>query len=452
MSSLPPSLRSALSAAKVTKTVVVEPNGLARLGKIFSGHFPGRRAIVVADLNTYAAAGKRAHEELKAAGIAAENPYIFETSTKLKADAKHSRRLADTLRDKDCIIVAVGSGVLNDLGKHASGLLERPYLSIPTAASMDGYSASGASLLDDGFKRTLPCPPPEVIVADIDIIRKAPPAMAGWGFGDLAGKLVAALDWHIADALGEDPINPAPFAMVQDNLMQWLSDPEGIAEGKEDALTDLVSGLLVSGFAIQAHGDSRPASGSEHQFSHLWEMEGLEVDGNPASHGACVGLASVAMLALYKRLLDEDVASAALAARAVAQPGEAELRARLESLFSIPAVLEAVWGEARAKLIAPENLNARREKIAAVWPDLLPVLRKKFMPASQMAAILRASGTPIHPVEMNMSLAGLQRDFYRAQFVRRRYTALDLLRDTALHDRLVAATFGPDGYWTRSMT
>jgi len=447
MLKLSPSLQSALASAKVTKAVVVEANGLARLGAVFAEQFPGKRAAIVADLNTQAAAGNRAQQELVAAGIATEAPFVFETKDKLKADAQLARDLAETLRDKDCMVVAVGSGVINDLGKYASGILGRPYLCVPTAASMDGYSASGASLLDGGFKRTLACPPPEAIVADLDVIRKAPAKMAGWGYGDLAGKLVAALDWHIADALGEDPIDPGPFALVQDNLDRWLSDPKGVARGDEEALHDLISGLLISGFAIQAHGDSRPASGSEHQFAHLWEMEGLKVDGYPASHGACVGLASVAMLALYAQLLEADVPAAARAAVSIAQPSETQLRAQVESLFTLPHVLEAAWQEARAKLISPAELADRRQRIAKVWPGLLPTLRAKFMPAAEMARKLRACGAPTHPKDMSMSLQSLERDFQRAQFVRRRYTSLDLLRDTALYDTLVPAAFAPGGYW-----
>ena len=80
-----------------------------------------------------------------------------------------------------------------------------------------------------------------------------------------------------------------------------------------EALRGLMHGLIVSGFAMQAHGNSRPASGSDHQLSHLWEMERLTVGGKPAAHGACVGVGAVAMLALYEWLLARDVAAAARA-------------------------------------------------------------------------------------------------------------------------------------------
>src|SRR5213079_512375 len=65
------------------------------------------------------------------------------------------------------------------------------YVCVPTAASMDGYAASGAALRDGGFKRTFACSAPVAIVADLDVIARAPAAMAAWGYGDLVGKLVA---------------------------------------------------------------------------------------------------------------------------------------------------------------------------------------------------------------------------------------------------------------------
>ena len=107
-----------------------------------------------------------------------------------------------------------------------------PYVCVPTAASMDGYAASGAALRDGGFKRTLACAAPVAIVADLDVMARAPAIMGAWGYGDLVGKLVAGVDWIVADALEEEALNPGPFAMVQDNLAAWLGNPGGRAAGR----------------------------------------------------------------------------------------------------------------------------------------------------------------------------------------------------------------------------
>src|SRR6185436_10767006 len=196
----------------------------------------------------------------------------------------------------------VGSGVINDLVKHAAEMAGTPYVSVPTAASMDGYAASGAALRDGGFKRTFACPAPVAIVADLDVIARAPAFMGAWGYGDLVGKLVAGADWIVADALDEEAMNPGPFAMVQDNLSAWLGQPSGVRQRDRAALAGLMRGLVMAGLAMQAHGNSRPASGSDHLFAHLWEMEGLAIDGQPVSHGACVGIGCLTMLHLYEWL------------------------------------------------------------------------------------------------------------------------------------------------------
>src|SRR5205085_9588121 len=119
---------------------------------------------------------------------------VLEEPGRLKPKVEHSHRVVERIGPRR-VPVAVGSGVVNDLVKYAAALAGRPYLCVPTAASMDGYAASGAALLDEGFKRTLPCDPPVAVVADINVLALAPARMASWGYGDLAGKVVAGADW-----------------------------------------------------------------------------------------------------------------------------------------------------------------------------------------------------------------------------------------------------------------
>ncbi len=164
---------------------------------------------------------------------------------------------------------------MNDLVKYAAFHLNRPYLCVATAASMDGYTSAGSPLSEKGFKKTLQCRPAKVVLADLDIIAAAPAAMTGWGYGDLAGKVPAGADWIIADALGIEPVDDIAWPMVQGNLRRWLGDPAAIASGDRRAMEGLFAGLTLVGLAMEAHGSSRPASGADHQVAHLWEMEDL---------------------------------------------------------------------------------------------------------------------------------------------------------------------------------
>src|ERR687890_1620833 len=157
--------------------------------------------------------------------------------------------------------------------------------------------------------QTMPCPPPGGGVAARGVRAGPPPAMTASGYGDLLGKVTAGADWLVADALGVEPIDATVWSLVQGPLRAAVGRPAELAAGDPTALGGLVEGLVMSGLAMQAHASSRPASGAEHQFSHLWEMEGLGADQrSPLSHGFKVGIGSIAVAALYERLLQRDLA------------------------------------------------------------------------------------------------------------------------------------------------
>ncbi len=98
---------------------------------------------------------------------------------------------------------------------------------------MDGYTAYGASITYQGAKQTFSCPAPQAILADIEIIRQAPPLMTAAGYADLFAKVPAGADWILADALGIEPIDEKAWSIVQDGLKDALADPKGAREGKE---------------------------------------------------------------------------------------------------------------------------------------------------------------------------------------------------------------------------
>ncbi|MGE0723600.1 MAG: iron-containing alcohol dehydrogenase, partial [Alphaproteobacteria bacterium] len=349
-------------------------------------------------------------------------------------------------RVADAIPIAVGSGVISDLVKRAARIAGTPYVAVATAASMDGYAASGAALQDGAFKRTLPCDPPVAIVADLDVVAAAPAPMAAWGYGDLAGKVVAGADWLVADALGEEALAPA-FPMVQDPLAGWLARPEAIAARDPQALGGLLQGLLVTGFAMQAHGSSRPASGSDHQFSHLWEMEGLAVGGVPVAHGACVGIGCIAMLALYEWLLRQDLSALDVERAAARRPDLAAAQAEVAAAFADSAIADSARAEVAAKHPTAGALRARLKRLAAQWPALRARLATQLVAPATMQARLAAAGAPSEPGAIGVGLATLARDYRRARLIRRRYTVLDLLADIGRLDEAIDALFAPGGFW-----
>ncbi len=440
-------LRRAVSRASVTREVDVGEDAIARLPALLGRLGVTARLQVVADRNTMHAAGERVVAVLEGSGNVVAPPIVLDETPRVKPRAETAVALSE--RCKGMLPIAVGSGVVNDLVKYAAQRAGVPYVSVVTAASMDGYAASGAALLECGFKRTLDCAPPIAVVADVGIVTNAPSPMAAWGYGDLSGKLVAGADWTLADALGEDPIATEPFAVVQDNVAHWLANFDGIARGERDALRGLVAGLLVSGFAIQAHGNSRPASGSDHQFAHLWEMERLAVDGEPVAHGACVGVGAVAMLALYEWFVAQDAGGRARECCNLHRASSA-IDDELAAAFTDSALLESARAETNAKGVRASQRPVRMRMLAEGWPALRARLRARLMPPGALQHRLAACGAASHPQALGVSLRKLAADYRRARLIRRRYTLLDCLDDLGWLDRATDALFAPRGFWGRA--
>jgi glycerol-1-phosphate dehydrogenase [NAD(P)+] len=444
-------LAAAIRAASTTRDVRIAAGNLGALPAVLLQAAPAAaRYLIVADSHSWTAAGERVAVLLAANGLAAGEPVVLTEHPRVKASAETARDLATAIKTTATLPIAVGSGVINDLVKYAAELAGTPYVSVPTAASMDGYAASGAALREGGFKRTFACAAPVAIVADLDVIATAPAAMAGWGYGDLVGKLVAGADWILADALGVEALNPGPFAMVQDNLAAWLGNPAGVRQGDCAALDGLMRGLIMAGLAMQAHGNSRPASGSDHQFAHLWEMEEIAVGGVPVSHGACVGVGCVSMLAAYEWLLRQDLSRLAPAKLAARTPSPDALRAEVASSFPLPFMATNAGIETEAKAAGPNAVEARLKALQKDWPRIAPQLRQSLPAAETVQRWLDAAGAPSSAAALGISATKHAQDYARARLIRRRFTGLDVLHDLGWLGTAVGALFGADGFWRES--
>jgi len=451
MSSTPhprPALAEALAAARETRALALGTGVVAETGALFAHHFPGAHAVVVADPDTHALAGEAVRAALDRAGVRQERPYLFAERTP-HAEMGLVDRLEQALRGHAAVPVAVGSGTINDLVKLASHRAGRDaYLCVATAASMDGYTAYGASITAAGAKQTFACPAPRVVVADLAVIGRAPPERTAAGYADLLAKVTAGADWILADALGVEPIEPRAWGIVQGGLREALADPAGARTGEPVALGRLVEGLMLGGLAMQWAQTSRPASGAEHQFSHLWDMEGHTHRGESPAHGFKVGVATVAVARLYEALLatDLDRLDPAAAARAWAeggQPDERTLRAR----FAGTDFVETVVTETRAKAAPAAEVRAQLERLRKNWPDLRARLQAQLLPAAELRRRLRLVGAPVEPEEIGLSRARLRASFWRASLIRRRFTVLDVALRTGRLEPLLENLFGAGGPW-----
>jgi glycerol-1-phosphate dehydrogenase [NAD(P)+] len=351
------------------------------------------------------------------------------------------------LKQHSAIPVAVGSGTINDLTKLAAHRTGRPYLCVATAASMDGYTAFGASITHQGSKQTFDCPAPTAVVADLNVIAAAPTAMNAWGYADLLAKVTAGADWILADALVVEAIDPLAWKIVQGGLREATAEPAGVQAGERDAIEKLVNGLMLGGFAMQSTKSSRPASGAEHQFSHLWDMEHHTHDGGAPSHGLKVGIGTLAVTALYDHLLSRTFDKLDVEQCCAAWPDEGEWTRRAKELFHEKELRDVALREIVAKHSSKDQLQAQLEMLRSVWPRLRKQLRMQLIPFAELKAMLEAAGAATEPEQIGIARKRLRESFRKAFFIRRRFTILDLAVRTGELERSLDAIFGPQGVW-----
>jgi glycerol-1-phosphate dehydrogenase [NAD(P)+] len=425
-------LQDALKLADETKALKIGVDILKESGKFFSQQFPAKAAIIVADKNTFEAAGKEVFESFQKAGIRLEPNFIF-SDPNLYADYKFVQELIVVLSKTLAIPVAVGSGVINDITKLASHRTDRRYMCIATAASMDGYTAFGASMTTNGAKQTLPCPAPQACLADIDVIKKAPSNLSASGYGDLFAKVTAGADWILADALGIEKIDMQAWNIVQGALHKSLADPKGLKDGNQKAVEDLITGLMMGGFAMQYFKSSRPASGAEHQFSHLWSMEHC----TNASHGFQVAVGTVAVSKLYEKLINFEVDKLDIDECLKAWKSKDGFVKQARELFNNENFMDLCIREIQEKFIDAAQLKTQLETLKNNWADIKEKLINQVLPAKEVIERFKLLQTPFEPEQIGLTKQHLRKSFLRSMFIRRRFTVIDLCFRANLLERFI---------------
>ena len=291
---------------------------------------------------------------------------------------------------------------------------------------MDGYSSFGAPIAQNGFKKTMECPAPLAILADIAVLRGAPAEMTAAGYADLMSKITGGADWIIADAVGVTPILPPIWEMIQPHLRQWLAQPETLAAGDSEAFSRLFEGLSMTGFAMQAMQDSRPASGSEHLFSHVWDMQNhRDADGNSVSHGFQVGLGTLASVALMETVFRRDIRALDIDKRCREWNTWEERADEVRQTCRDMPGIERILAESQAKHVSREQLRDRLQRVAANWDALRDKVAAQLFPYQELKRRLRVMRCPVAPRDINLTPERVQQTYFLAQTIRSRYTILD---------------------------
>lgn len=263
--------------------------------------FRGKRIFIIADQNTYGIYGEKVHNHLRMEKYSVVL-HVFKTEGALVPNEYALGRLLVEMDKEIGMLIAVGSGTINDLSRMISSKLGIPYIIVGTAPSMDGYASTVSPLIIDGFKKTYEAVYPYAIFADTEVLKAAPKEMLCAGFGDILGKLTALSDWRLSRQINKEYYCETCVEMVELAIKKCIDNASGIAARDPKAIGYLMEALILSGVVMGMVGNSRPASGAEHHLSHYWEIDALAKGEEHPLHGNSVGVGTVIISRIYEKI------------------------------------------------------------------------------------------------------------------------------------------------------
>lgn len=264
-----------------------------------------KEILIVSDKNTYKVLGQNVEEKLKDTGYNVKN-IILNSEGDLIPDERSIGRVLVEVEDEIELLVAVGSGTINDISRMVSARTKIPYVIMGTSPSMDGYASTVSPLIIDGTKLTYPGIHPYAIIADSNIMKKAPFEMICAGFGDILGKYTALSDWMLSHKINKEYFCKTTEKLVRDAMNKCFENIEGAVNRDPKAIGYIAEALILSGVAMTLTENSRPASGAEHHLSHYWEVDKLSKNLEHPLHGNSVGVGTIISAWVYKEMQIEE--------------------------------------------------------------------------------------------------------------------------------------------------
>jgi glycerol-1-phosphate dehydrogenase [NAD(P)+] len=417
-----------------TAEVLVDSGALERSAELLHRRHGVRPALwVLSDENTEAAAGAR-WKSLAGGAVsarilpAAPRPVpSLELVGELAADVRAAR---------PDVLVAVGAGVMSDLVKRVSLDVGLPSWCIATAPSVDAYSSATASLRIAGLHTAGPARPSEVIVCDLDVLGRAPPLLVLGGIGDLLAKIVAYFDWNVARLVTGEHYCAVIAELALSAARRAIDAARELATDSVAATASLTDAILVSGFAMQAFGTSRPAASAEHTIAHFWETTAAARP-EYQLHGLLVGAATALVArgysAFHGRLEEIDVdVDERVAAWAALPPWHQRLEEGLQP-YAGKIAAEIAPPIDGAVLAARLGAFAReRESIAELAGPLLTEL-------SGALDLVGRLGLPLSLDAVGIAEPLRMLPVRNARLLRARYTTFDLAHELGREAELFAA-------------
>ncbi len=411
--------------------VVIGKGAISHIGD-YIRMFGAQKPFLLADANTYSAAGERVCEILNAEGVP-YSKYVFSD----KALEPDETAVGSAFMHFDCscdLIIGIGSGVINDIGKILSNISGRKYIIVATAPSMDGYASATSSMSMDGLKVSLSSRCADVIIGDTDILKNAPEHMLKAGLGDMLAKYVSIAEWRIAHLITGEYYCERVADLIRNALKKCGANAAGLLKREDAAVEAVFEGLVIGGIAMAYAGVSRPASGVEHYFSHIWDMRGLEW-GTPVDlHGIQCAVGTAQAVRLYEELKKHT-------------PDEEKARQYVEqfSYEDWKTQLRAFLGSSAETMITQEereqkyNKNTHPARLALIvgnWNKILQILEEELPAYEELETILNTIGISPQLQHLGVDSEAAKMTFKATKDIRDKYVLSRLAWDLGVLEDL----------------
>ncbi len=410
------------------KVIDIDKGAVDRLPALIRdlGH---EKVFIVADKNTWPAAGAKAAQVLGTCGVTYDK--VILDYDEVVPDETVVGEIMTAFPMGYDLVLCVGSGTLNDLCKFVSHRLGIDYIVYATAPSMDGFVSIGSALMLRHVKTTLDAHGPIAVVGDLDVLCQAPMHMIAAGVGDTLGKYTCLLDWKLAHLINGEYYCEEVVGMVETALKTVIAQSGKLEQRDPAAVKAVTEALVLTGIGMSFIGNSRPASGCEHHIAHYWEMKALMEGKNPAKHGTQVGVAMILAIDLYHRLAKEEPDFDA----AMARPYDKEAWIRdMRKYYGVAAdgiiALEEKCGKNDV-----EKRNQRLQVMKEHWGEIRSLIEESLPPTADMVELMTSIDAPVYPEEIDISTERTKEAILYAKEVRDRYTLLQILWDLGLSEK-----------------
>jgi glycerol-1-phosphate dehydrogenase [NAD(P)+] len=339
-----------------------------------------------------------------------------------KPDEKNLKKIAIAAKNCD-LILALGSGTINDLCKFTSAKTKIPYAIFASAASMNGYLSKNASITILGHKKTLSATLPIAVFCDLKILKKSPLRLTKAGIGDSLCFYSCWFDWYLSHKILGTKFDQKPFEILREKMEFLVKNFHKFSIRDEDFLKILIEILLLSGQGMTIAGGSYPASQSEHLIAHAIEMKYPKL-AQKNLHGAMIAATSLTAAKLQKYLLDN---------HQFCHPElvSGSIQSKLQKFFGKKIAAECKK-EYEQKLLAIQQIKKLNGKKLngknPNWKKIKTELQKIHFDESRLKEIFSHFKIKTSPKSLGLSSQQYQECVTYAKFIRNRFTCLDFIK------------------------